>query len=162
MRRLLVLGKGGLEAQLPLETWRGAGGERHVCGLLRRLHWETPGAGSVEGWCWGRPTLLLRRAAMWLQMLRWGSLRHPRSGTWGSSSAGEREGLSPPPQLHSQGCPTPAPGITHLCPKTVVAETRGQRSVTLFSSAAAICWRRKASCIFWAAGSSSRALMTWS
>lgn len=33
--------------------------------------------------------------------------------------------------------------------------------MTLFSSAAAICCRRKASCIFWAAGSSSRALMIW-
>lgn len=37
----------------------------------------------------------------------------------------------------------------------------GQRSVTLFSSAAAICCRRKANCIFWAAGSSSKALMIW-
>lgn len=48
------------------------------------------------------------------------------------------------------GCHTPVPGDSG---------GRGQRSVTLFSSAAAICWRRKASCIFWAAGSSSRALM---
>lgn len=53
----------------------------------------------------------------------------------------------------------PDTGLTHLRPEAAVAEVRGQRSVTLFSSAAAICWRRKASCIFWAAGSSSRALM---
>lgn len=39
------------------------------------------------------------------------------------------------------------------------SEVRDQRSVTLFSSAAAICCKRKASCIFWAAGSSSKALM---
>lgn len=32
--------------------------------------------------------------------------------------------------------------------QTVMLEVGGQRSVTLFSSAAAICWSRKASCIF--------------
>lgn len=40
-------------------------------------------------------------------------------------------------------------------------EVRGQRSVTLFSRAAAICWRRRVSCLFWAAGSSSSDLMIW-
>lgn len=45
------------------------------------------------------------------------------------------------------------------CILYILRQHDGQRSVTLFSSAAAICCRRKASCIFWAAGSSSRALM---
>lgn len=48
--------------------------------------------------------------------------------------------------------------LGYLRPKAAL-EIGGQRSVTLFSSAAAICCRRKASCIFWAAGSSSKALM---
>lgn len=37
----------------------------------------------------------------------------------------------------------------------------GQRSVTLFSRAAATCCRRSVSCLFWAAGSSSRDWMIW-
>jgi hypothetical protein len=48
--------------------------------------------------------------------------------------------------LNTRGCSMPGTGITHLHP--VAPLMVGQRSVTLFSSAAAICCRRKASCIF--------------
>lgn len=73
------------------------------------------------------------------------------------STASEREGRGPPPGLAPRG---QAVGVAHLCPdRDHVAGPGGQRSVTLFSSAAATCCRRKANCIFWAAGSSSRALM---
>lgn len=84
---------------------------------------------------------------------------HTHSEARGCSSAGERRGESCPPGPAPQGCP--APGPVHHTPvsQTVMLEVGGQRSVTLFSSAAAICWSRKASCIFCAAGSSSRALM---
>lgn len=37
----------------------------------------------------------------------------------------------------------------------------GQRSVTLFSTAAAICWSLYPSCIFWAVESSSNAVIIW-
>lgn len=47
----------------------------------------------------------------------------------------------------------------HLLHPEAALMIRDQRSVTLFSSAAATCCRRKANCIFWAAGSSSKALM---
>lgn len=91
-----------------------------------------------------------------------GSSLHPHSHALGGGLfLRQRERRAEPTTSASfpRGCPVPALGITHLCPKTVVAETRNQRSVTLFSRAAAICCKRKASCIFWAAGSSSRALM---
>lgn len=80
----------------------------------------------------GARTIAQEKDATWLQTLRWAP----------HVTRSDAQGLFLP-----------------LCPETMVAKTRGQRSVTLFSRAAAICWRRKASCIFWAAGSSSRALM---
>lgn len=45
--------------------------------------------------------------------------------------------------------------------QTSLLQLSNQRSVTLFSNAAAICCNRKASCIFCAAGSSSSAFMIW-
>lgn len=74
--------------------------------------------------------------------------RHTHSEARGCSSARERRGESCPLGPLPQGCP--APGTAHHTPvsQTVMLEVGGQRSVTLFSSAAAICWSRKASCIF--------------
>lgn len=53
--------------------------------------------------------------------------------------------------------PTVLPAQSFALSKSLEAPppSPGQRSVTLFSRAAAICCRRSVSCLFWAAGSSS-------
>lgn len=89
--------------------------------------------------CWRRPALLLREKMLtWLQTLRGSPPPHTlKPGP--SSSAGERRGEPCPLSPVPQGCPAPAT-VTHLCPVTVMLEVGDQRSVTLFSSAVAICW----------------------
>lgn len=82
MRRLLVLGKWGLEVRLSLETRHGAGGERHICGLFRRLHWETPGTGSAEGLVLGAPDAVAQESCYVATYAEVGvfaapTLRHP-------------------------------------------------------------------------------------
>lgn len=91
----------------------------------------------------------------WLQTLR-GSPLH----TLGSPGLllCRREKGEP---AHSAPSPGLAPATARHTPvsQTVMLGWRSEESVTLFSSAAAICWSLNASCIFWAAGSSSRALI---
>lgn len=71
----------------------------------------------------------------------------------------EQVWLQTSPQLHPSSSLLSPSLSSSLCKPRPFPP--GQRSVTLFSRAAAICCRRSVSCLFWAAGSSSRDWMIW-
>lgn len=116
MRRLLVLGKGGLESRLPPVTRHGARGERHVCDLLGRLHSErTPVLVLQEGlvlegarrYCSGERSHVAPDAEV-------GTPLHPL-GRSGLFLCWRETRPEPPPRPHSPGAAPRQLLASHTC-----------------------------------------------